>query len=78
MKKMVLGVLLFFCGFIGILSLVCTSVFKPWSYNGIGGFWGFILGSGTGFFFYICLIIGIIGIIICTGEVYGRWWRWKS
>jgi hypothetical protein len=70
MKRMFLGGLLFLCGFIGIMTLVCISIFKPWEYNGIGGFTGFLLGSGTRSFFYFCCILGVIGIVLCTFEAY--------
>lgn len=72
MKKMFLGALLFLSGFIGILALVCTSIFKPWNYNGINGFAGFLLGSETLVFFILFCVLSVTGVTICSLEAYPR------
>lgn len=72
LKKMFLGGLLFVGGFTGTLALVCISIFNPWDYNGIRGFRGFLLGSGTGLFFTIYCILSILGIVICSIEAYQK------
>lgn len=69
---MFLGGMLFLSGFIGILVLVCISVFKPWVYNGVQGLKGFLLGSDTMLFFVTYCVISIIGIVLCLLEAYGK------
>jgi hypothetical protein len=69
---MFLGSLFFFCGFIGLLAIVCISVFNPWNYNGIGGFAGFLLGSDTLLFFLLFCILSVIGAVICSLEAFKR------
>lgn len=72
MKKMFFGALLFLAGFSGVLTFVVLSVINPWSYNDIQGLLGFLLGSGTSFWFILCCIAGLCGIIICGVEAYGK------
>lgn len=72
MKKMFLGSLMFVSGFIGILVLMCISIFKPWEYNGIGGFEGFLLGTDTKSFFHLYCVLFIVGISIC---IYGAFFK---
>lgn len=70
MKKMFFGAMLFFSGFLGILSLWITSIFKPWSYNDITGFHGFLLGTGTMPLFILSCIICAIGLVVCSIEAF--------
>jgi hypothetical protein len=56
---MIFGSMLFICGFVGVLLLVSISIFKPWNYNGIEGFRGFLLGTHTEMFFRIFCILGV-------------------
>jgi hypothetical protein len=69
MKKMILGGMLLFCGFTGTLVLLCISIFKPWSYNGIQGIEGFLLGTHLKNVFVFYCIIGLGGLILCTFDV---------
>ena len=70
MKRMVLGGLLFIVGALGVLALSIVAALNPWSYNGITGLRGFLLGSGSMFQFILFCVIGIAGIAICTYEAY--------
>ena len=72
MKRMLLGMMLFFTGFVGMLTLCCISVFKPWNYNGIEGLRGFLLGTNTTSIFVISCIICVIGLIICVIEYFRK------
>jgi hypothetical protein len=72
MKRMFLGGLMFFSGFTGVLVLVCISIFKPWVYNGVNGFRGFLLGTDTELFFVLYCILGVIGMMICLFESYKK------
>ncbi|MGL4336604.1 MAG: hypothetical protein ACRCST_06900 [Turicibacter sp.] len=53
MKKMFFGSMIFISGFISVFTLVVLSVFKPWSYNGVEGFYGFLLGTDTKVWFFL-------------------------
>ena len=72
MKRMILGAMLFICGFAGVLLLVCISIFKPWTYNGIEGFRGFLLGNDTEMFFVLFCILSVLGIALCSIEAYRK------
>jgi uncharacterized membrane protein len=72
LKKMILGGLLFFGGLLGVIALVVMTAFSPWSYNGIGGLWGALLGTETMFPFILFSIMGLVGIAICVYEAYIR------
>lgn len=72
MKRMLLGMMLFFAGFIGILTIKCISIFRPWDYNGIVGLHGFLLGTNTMFVFVLSCIICVIGLIICAIEYFRK------
>ncbi len=70
MKKMILGALFFGVGFVGVLALSIVAAFNPWSYNGIGGLRGSLLGTGMMFPFILFFAIGVVGIVICVYEAY--------
>lgn len=72
LKKMFFGGMLFVNGFIGVLIMVCISIYNQWDYNGITGLKGFLLGTQTMQFFILCCLISIIGILICVSEIYGK------
>jgi len=72
MKRMFAGGLLFISGFIGVFALVILSVFKPWNYNGIDGFSGFLLGTGTSWFFTLFCLMAVLGLVICLIEAYRK------
>ena len=72
MKRMLLGMMLFFAGFAGVVILSCLSVFKPWIYNGIGGLRGFLLGTDTMTVFVISCIFCSVGLLICVIEYFRK------
>ncbi|MFW5648305.1 MAG: hypothetical protein ACOCG5_04400 [Candidatus Alkaliphilus sp. MAG34] len=72
MKKMIFGGLIFFGGLLGVIALVVMAALSPWSYNGIGGLWGALLGTGTMSAFILFSVMGLAGLVICIYEAYVR------
>ena len=72
MKRIFLGGMLFVTGFIGIFVLVILSIYNPVIFNGIRGFYGFLLDSDTLLFFAISCILCAVGLIVCVIEAYIR------
>ncbi len=72
LKKMIFGMMLFLGGLIGVVALLIVTAFNPWSYNGISGLLGSLLGTGTMFSFILFCAMGLIGIGICAYEAYIR------
>lgn len=71
MKKMILGIVLFVCGFFGAIGLTCASILSPlnpWDYNGIQGFYGFVLGMKLQLPFILCIIIMAVGLALSIIE----------
>ena len=66
MKKMICGILLTLIGLVYSAScFVCAVVRQPWSYNGIDGILGSLLGTQTMVPFIISLIIMVFGLVLC-------------
>ncbi|QNO13665.1 hypothetical protein HYG86_02225 [Alkalicella caledoniensis] len=78
MKKMFLGALLWLFGFLGINMLFILSIKNPWSYNDIHGFFGFLLGSGTLWYFIFFCLMTVLGFGICIHETYLRDYETKD
>ena len=72
MKRMLFGAMLFLTGFFGMTALWIISIFEPQIYNGIQGFQGFLLGSGTTPFFIISCVLCAVGLVISLVEAYFR------
>ena len=70
MKRIILGGILFVTGFIGIFVLVILSIYSPVIFNGISGFYGFLLDSDTVLFFVMSCILCAVGLIVCVIEAY--------
>jgi len=70
MKRIFLGGMLFVTGFIGIFVLVILSIYYPVIFNGISGFYGFLLDSDIVLFFTISCILCVVGLIVCVIEAY--------
>ena len=70
MKKLILGLSVFFAGFLGVLAIWCISIFEPWIYNGIDGFSGFLLGSGTTPIFVLCCILALGGLLLAAADAF--------
>jgi len=70
MKKMILGSLFFVVGFIGVLALSIVAAFNPWTYNGITGLRGSLLGTGMMLPFRLFFAVGVVGSVICVYEAY--------
>lgn len=71
MKKVLFGLVLLFCGMIGLTSIVILSVNNhPWGYNDIDGFFGFLLGSETLWFLIFSSLMFIFGLLISVYEAY--------
>jgi len=70
MKRIFLGGMLFVTGFIGIFVLVILSIYNPVIFNGISGFYGFLLDSDTLLFYIISCILCVVGLIVCIIEAF--------
>lgn len=70
MKRMLLGGMLFVCGIIGILTFMVLAITEPWSYNGIEGLLGLLLGSGLLWAYILFSLMAAVGFIICLFEAY--------
>ena len=70
MKKMFFGSIFLLCGTIGLISIIALSVNNPWDYNGITGFYGFLLGSQTLWAFILFCLMFISGAFISFYEAY--------
>ena len=72
MKKMILGVTLFVSGLFGAIVLIFSTVISPlnpWSYNGIEGWFGVVLGMQLQFPLIVCIAVAIIGLIVSIADV---------
>jgi hypothetical protein len=72
MKKFLFGALLSVFGFLITAFCLVYAAMNPWSYNGVTGLIGSLLGTGTLFTFIISLALFIAGLIICWYEAYRR------
>ncbi|KXL53526.1 hypothetical protein CLNEO_07520 [Anaerotignum neopropionicum] len=73
MKKMILGMGLFVCGFLGVIALLTATVLCPiipWSYNNIEGWLGVILGMQLQLPLIVFFATGVMGLVICVKEAY--------
>ena len=64
-KKMVCGILLTIIGLVFSAFCFIYAVMSPWSYNGIEGLLGSLLGTNTLIPFIISLVVMVIGLGIC-------------
>lgn len=64
-KKMVCGILLTIIGLVFSAFCFIYAVMNPWSYNGIEGLLGSLLGTNTLIPFIISLVVMVIGLGIC-------------
>lgn len=65
MKKLILGISIMAIGALGATAIIVVTVLSPlnpWTYNGITGWWGCILGMGLTAPFYTFLVIAVIGL----------------
>ncbi len=67
---MILGVMLFSGGLIGVVALLVVAAFNPWDYNGITGLTGSLLGTGTMPAFVFFCALGLLGAAICVHQAY--------
>lgn len=75
MKKMIFGLALMVTGFVCtamIIMAIVLSPLNPYSYNGVEGWWGILLGMNLQlpFLFFIC--VSIVGFVICVIEAFVR------
>ena len=65
MKKMILGIVWQVLGFFGSILLLCAAAQRPWSYNGIEGLLGSLLGTRLIIPFVVCIVLFLAGIVLC-------------
>lgn len=70
MKKLFFSSMLFFSGIIIMLAIYITSIFDQWNYDGIEGFWGFVLGTNSLFLLLISSVFIIFGFYTSYKEAY--------
>lgn len=74
-KKLILGIAVMAIGAIStIFILVATilSPLNPYSYNGVGGWYGCLLGMDLVMPFTISIILAIIGLVIAAWGVFDK------
>ena len=72
MKKLILGISIMAIGAIGTISMIVAiilSPLNPWSYDGISGWYGCILGMDLLIPFIISIIVAITGLAIAVWGV---------
>lgn len=71
MRKLIYGVVMFFCGFLGLLMLLGISVLYPHSFEFTTTvFFGFLVDSHTVIPFVIFCLLFVRGWIIASNAVY--------
>ena len=69
MKKLILGISIMAIGAVGTISMIVATILSPlnpWSYDGISGWYGCILGMDLLIPFIISIIVAIIGLAIAS------------
>lgn len=72
MKKMILSLVWQILGFLGSLVIVCTAAPHSWSYNGITGLLGSLLGLDLAIPLVICIALFVAGIALCFNAIRER------
>lgn len=73
MKKLILGIAIMTLGAISTISIIIATVLSPlnsWSYNGITGWYGCLLGMDLVIPFTISIIIAVVGLAIAVWNVF--------
>lgn len=69
MKKMILGIVWQILGFFGAIIILCSAAPHQWSYNGITGLLGSLLGLDLLIPLILCIILFVVGVIFCFIEL---------
>ena len=75
MKKLILGIAIMAIGAICTISIIVATVLSPlnpWSYNGIGGWYGCLLGMDLIKPFAISIVIAVIGLVIAVWGTFDK------
>ena len=67
MKKLIFGMAVMTIGSISTIAMLVSTILSPlnpWTFNGIGGWYGCLLGMGLVVPFAVSLVIAIIGSAI--------------
>lgn len=75
MKKLILGIAIMAIGAISTISIIVATILSPlnpWSYNGIEGWYGCLLGMDLIMPFTISIIIAVIGLIIAVWGTFDK------
>ena len=72
MKKLILGCVYFFSGFIGLMTISIVHALYPYSYSWEGSiiFLGFLSNSHMTFLFLLSIILFLVGALISWSAVY--------
>lgn len=74
-RKMVLGLVLMCMGFLGAILLIGAMVLSPmnpWSYNGITGWYGCLLGMKLQLPLGICIGVTLAGCLLSVLEAFQK------
>lgn len=74
-RKMVLGLVLMCMGFWGavlLISAMVLSPMNPWSYNGITGWYGCLLGMQLQLPFGVCIAVTLVGFVFSVIEAFRK------
>lgn len=75
MKKMILGLTMMVTGFLCSTLIIMATVLSPlnpWSYNGIEGWYGCLLGMQLQLPLIFFVVLAIIGLIFCIIEAFRK------
>ncbi len=75
MKKLILGIAIMATFAMGAFSLIVATVLSPlnpWSYDGVEGWYGCILGMHLAMPFWICIIVALIGLAIAVWGTFDK------
>lgn len=69
MKRMILGIVWQLMGFVGAIIILCSAAPHKWNYNGITGILGSLLGLDLIIPFIVCIVLFILGAVICFNAI---------
>lgn len=75
MKKLMLGIALMALGVLGVIALLVSAMLSPlnpWTYNGVSGWWGCLLGMEMTLPFYSFLVLSAVGLGLALWAVFQK------
>lgn len=74
-RKLILGLVLMCMGFLGVILLIGAMVLSPmnpWSWSGITGWYGCLLGMQLQLPFGVCVTVALAGFVFSAVEVFRK------